>query len=380
MIDSKKKLALVATLFAIATTPLNVVPLTIGALITVFAVAEDSAGALLTVELLVMAGVAFLLAPMRTRALSNKLVIFACLLSPIAALWAAEIDLFSSLYWARVPAGFAAGLLLLVVNVAIAQSTDPVRVYGIAAFVTALVSICMLLGMPVAIERFAMRGAYWPLAGLAIVTAPIWLRLSIESISSQHARDASETAVRLSPIVVATFIVGNFIIQSVQSSYFAFVERRGSDLQIDAATIGLILALAYTTNLIATALASWFGERFGYIRPLLAGLAVHAICIWIALSTDSVTVFTAAVFGQTMSYFFSIPFQLGIGAALDKSGRLAAVGAATFFLGLAVGPLFGGLVIAKTSFAMLGNVVVAGTTVGLILYAISLRRHYGSRW
>jgi len=382
MSDTRKSRALIATLYTIGATPFNVVPLTIGALIGIFAVSEDAAGGLLTAQLFTMAVVAYLLAPLGLRALNRKLVISACILSVVSALWAAEIDSFGALYQALIPAGVAAGLLILVVNVAVAQAPDPVRVYGIAVFVVALVAIGFLLGMPVAIERFALRGAFWPLAALALLTSPIWLRINIEDIrtSSAVVDDGPVSKVKYSFVVVALYVVGNFIVQVSQSSYFAFVERKAAGLQIDAATIGLILGGAYTTNLLATALASWIGERFGYIKPLVVSVGIHSIAAWTALTADNVVIYTAAVVVQSFSYFLSIPFQLGIGATLDPSGKLATVGAATFFLGLAMGPLLGGLVIANSGFVPLGNLVVAGTAAGLVLYAFALRRHFGGDW
>ena len=132
------------------------------------------------------------------------------------------------------------------------------------------------------------------------------------------------------------------------------------------------MAVGYTAAVGASALASWLSYRLGRYLPLLLGFAVYGLGALTMAITDNGQLFAASFMMLTFGYFFVLPYQLGIPADLDPSGKLSGLGVGIIFIGLSCGAYFGGLLVAHAGYPSLG--IVAATTaaagVALLLYVI----------
>lgn len=361
-----------AAVYTAATMPLNIVPLLIGTLVARLSLAEAQAGAVMTAELLAMAIVAFALAPFGNRLAAYPSAVAGCIVVILASAVTTQVETLSALIATRTVSGAGAGLLLLVSNVLLARGSDPVKRYGTAVFVTAMIAVVLLLVLPHTAAAYGIAGSYGAILLLAVLALPFAWRVRATEDDDQPASMVQGTIAK--PTVLALAVLALLLVQALQAAYYAFVERRADDLAIDAATVGMLLAVAYSATLLATGLATWLGERFGVVRPVAVGVVGHSLCCAVALTTSDVHIFYACVVVQGLFYFFSIPYQLSVGAHLDSSGRFAAAAAAMFFVGLAIGPIVGGFVIENMGFSTLAITVPIGTVVGALAFSFVVKR------
>ena len=92
----------------------------------------------------------------------------------------------------------------------------------------------------------------------------------------------------------------------------------------------------------------------------------------VTVNTTSVTVFVAAYLVMNFCFLFTMSYQLGVGAVLDASGRLAAVGGGIFYLGAALSPLVGGYLITHFGYASIAVGIAVGVLVGLGAFRLLL--------
>jgi predicted MFS family arabinose efflux permease len=368
------EVAAIASAYALATTPFNIMPLIVSAIIAGFGIGEGTAGAITTVELLTMSITAFLLAPLAPKLVSRKLFIFAVGLAVVAHTATLFTDSPASFLMARILAGLAAGILLMGLNTRIACAHDPVRLYGIATVTGTVISVILLIAIPILIHQFNYLALFAVLAILGLIILPVQ---RLAPAQTNH-KAQSQVLTKLPLILIGLLILGLFIIQLVQSGYYAFVERMAQQHALPPEAIGGLLSVAYLTAVPGSALATWLGERWGNIKPIVIGLLGHIIAILLACYSDNTHIFYAAVIAQTFFYFFSIPYQLSIAAHLDSSGRLASISAAVFFFGLACGPILGGWLIENWGYQGIAISVVTFTTLGIVIIAY-LYRHYSNK-
>jgi MFS family permease len=147
---------------------------------------------------------------------------------------------------------------------------------------------------------------------------------------------------------------------------------QAGNMALAAYMIGLGRAFGLTTDFITTTLgaASWIGAvgsilvivagtrmgrfwpvLFAFVPTLLGNAAFHL--------SASPQVFFFANVGTAITWAFIMPYLLGICASLDDTGQMAAFAGFSSHMGLATGPLLGGLLLAAPDYRLLINAAVA---------------------
>lgn len=360
-----------STGYCIATASFNVAPLLIGAMLLTLSLEENQAGLVLTIEWMIMAVTSFLLAPFEKFFPSRKTMLTGISIIFVTYGFTTYYQQYHTLIALKAVCGFGAGLLLLGINKRVAASNDPVRLYGIMSISATTIGALLLMVMPQIIALNGLSGAYSVLAITMLVAFPL---IALAPSTQQEGSESIPEEVhnyRIPPLMAILLFIPLFIIQTAQSAYFSFTESIGAQTGLSIEEIGLRLALSYLLfGISGSALASWLGYRWGKQWPLFTGLILNALAIYTICNTENSSVYTAAVMVQTFSYFFTIPYQLGFAADLDKSGRLAAASAGVMFFGLAVGPLFGGELISHFGYLSLGITMAIGTIFSIVLFYI----------
>jgi len=367
--SARRQLFAVASAYSLATAPFNVSPLLVSAVITVLGANEQQAGQLMTLELLSMSVAAMVLAPFGQIARRTPVVLAAVLLLIAVHGVSALVNSYALLLGLRLLAGIGAGALLLAVNTTIAASDDPVRLYGLSAMAATTVSVLLLFVMPALIAAKGMVGAYGPLLVLAVLLLGVFsiARMNGHPGPVATAADApGSSRVSLASTIVLLFAL--FIIQFTQAALYAFSERIGVERAgLNTESMGLLLAVAYMVAVPASALASWLSYRLGRYIPLLIGFGVYILAALIVGTTQDSTWFIVSFLLLSFSYFFVLPYQLGIPADLDHSGRLSGIGVGTLFIGLSCGAFLGGFLVTHYSYRSLGIVAAVAASLGLVL-------------
>ncbi len=376
---SRRQLSAVAAAYSLATTPFNIAPLLVGGLITVMGASEQQSGQLMTLELLSMSVVAMVATPLGDRARRPLILALATLVLVVVHILSAMVQVYALLLALRVVAGVGAGILLLAVNTTIAASGDPVRLYGAGAVAGTSLGVALLFLMPPLIADHGLAGAYGPLAIVALVVLGFvrWMASTTGAASPEQVpQEKAEMGV--SPLRVALMLFALFVIQMTQAALYAFSERMGVEaVGLSTADMGLLLAVGYLSAVPASVLASWLSYRLGRYLPLILGFVAYGMATLTMAVTASVQLFVVSFVLFNFSYFFVLPYQLGIPADLDHSGKLSGVGVGTIFIGLSCGAFLGGVLVSQFGFTSLGIVAAATACAGvcLLLYVIGGAGH-----
>ncbi len=374
---SLMQVAAIAAAFVLATIALNLMPLIISATMSFLSMGEASVGAITSLELLIMSATTFVLAPWAPRLVSKYLVIIAVCLVVVAqgaTLLTTSAQSFSLI---RMLAGIGAGLLLLGANTRVASHRDPVRLYGVCTVAGAMVSMLLFSVLPSLMSEYGHEALFITLACLGLLILPLQCFFPrSEATGPEQSSEAS----KLPMAIFALIIFALFVIQLTQASYFAFVERMAVSIhQLSPQAIGGLLGGALLAAMVGSSLATWLGQRWGQLVPLVLGLGGHGLAVMMTCFGNDALMFNVGIIAQALFYFFSIPYQLGLAAQLDPSGRLASVGAAVFFFGMSCGPVLGGWLVETWSYAAIAWAVMLGLVAGLGILSFLIKRHTPSQ-
>lgn len=362
------RLAFISTCITFGTIAIvqNALPLLLGVIVVGLGLSAGEVGIAFTLEGFAMGFVAFTLAPFIGKLPQRQTIWGAMALLLVTHLAMAFVDNVAHVMILRALGGAFAGLALVGLNNIVATSSDPVRFYGGVNASGILLGILSFMILPTTIELWGIRGGFWPIAAVIILIVPIMARIPEPGATQEELPKHSTTT--KTPLSIF-YLVAIFLVQAGQVAYYAYIERRATDIGLDPQTIGNALTVGYSLSLGTMLLASWMGERFGRMIPLAIGLAGHMICIGIVLTTRDPSIMIPAMILQSPFYFFSIPCQLGIGAALDHSGRIANFAIGIFFIGNGFGPMIGGFLIETVGYSAISVLNLVVVLTGLLIYS-----------
>lgn len=352
--------------YALVMMPANVSPFLVVTFMSDLSLTADQAGFVLTTELVSLALTAAILSPFAARVAIKGTLLVGAGLALLGNTLTMQVESMDLLITYRIIAGLGAGVLLLGVNVGIARARDPIKLYGLANMTGLSIAAVLFLILPGLIERWEILGAYGSLALLVLIALLLILILPAPKQTIKKSIDLSTLSV--SRIKILCLTVALLLAPATYLSFYVFSEPIGTRTGLSIQQMGVLLATIQFGGVLAASLASWFGSRRGIFIPLLGALGGQAVAIFIATQTDSSFVFITSFLIINMLFLFSMPFQLGIGAILDKTGRLASIGAGIFFFGGAGGPYLGGYLIENHGISSIGIVTCVGVIIALTCF------------
>ena len=115
-------------------------------------------------------------------------------------------------------------------------------------------------------------------------------------------------------------------------------------------------------------IAALLGVRLGRVSPIVVGILLSALGRWLYISAASAGTLMAGAFFWGLGFYFVSPYQVGLGAALDRKGRVAVAIAAAANFGYAVGPGMAGRILQYTDRDWLMAVIAASTVASMLLF------------
>jgi len=347
-------------------------PILIGAVMDGLGLSPAEAGLLSSLELGSMAAAQLGLAP-RMHALSRRrLALGSAVLLVLASTGSAFVQTLPPLVALRVLAGVGAGGLLAASQAAIAGAAEPDRLYARAFLLGGGCSGLLLPLLPLVTAPWHQRGGYLALAGVTLLLLPLLSGLPAAAPAAQGQRTPR------APLALGAGLMmlgAAILLAASQGAVWAFSERIGLGTGLASGEIGIVLGAANMAGLAGAAAAAWLGLSRGRTLPMALGLAVVAGACWIIPRVAQPGAFSAAQLAFAAAYYFSIPFLLGLAAALDATGRLATAFGACTTIGTALGPVVGGwLVAGGGSYRPLGGAALVGALLALLLLAPVARR------
>lgn len=243
------------------------------------------------------------------------------------------------------------------------QETDRNFAFSIAAQVA--FGVVAFASLPFAVASYGLAGIFLPLAGVAILIAPLLRWLPAHS-SRQATGDASSSSVSLAPAIIA---LGILLIWCIGlGGIYAFEERIGVAGGLEATTVGSALAVAVAIGFLGALAASWIADRWGRIPPVSVALLAQVGAIALLQGDLSWTQFaiTASVFH--FFWNFTGPYLMGMVATSDPTGRIAVLMPAAQTGGFAVGTALAGNLMTGGSITAANAVAIGGCLIALVIF------------
>lgn len=252
---------------------------------------------------------------------------------------------------------------------------NPERIFGSFQLVWAIGSVALFSIGGEVTATYAHRGIFALIAAMTLAISPLLLLIP-DLRALKHAETRAMPSV---PLLGSLLFVAIVLYVAVSAGLFAFSGPMGERIGLDTAAVGYILTVSTVVGLAGAGAATALNVRWGRAIPISAFclgymLVAFVLCLWKDPVAYSVAVIVSAVL-----YYFSLPYLFGLAAALDHSGRWAAVAGSAYLLGFAAGPIFAGAVVAASGYASLAVGCVAMTVAAWILAMFVVGRAFAAR-
>jgi predicted MFS family arabinose efflux permease len=341
---------------------LMIQPMLVGAMVDTLGFSEPRAGVVIVGEMtgFTLASLAASLVlhiwNRRAIAVAGITLVFLC------NLLASTATEFTPLLAYRAIAGMGSGFLLSSFNATAAATREPERIYGLGFGLFLGVGALFLVVVPDVIIEAGLKGTYLAVAALCVPVLAItvlWLPRYTPQVKRQI--DGAPEKTRIG---VLMFLANILVLYVGHQAIWAYQERMGVAIGLDISTVGLILGIALATGFLGAWIAWGFGVRFGRTITQVVSLSISILAALLLVYGGSLFTYAAASILIPLSWYYGLPYMIGIAAWLDPSGRAVTVGGAMWPIGSALGPAIAAYVIANT------NGYLAIGWVGVICYVI----------
>ena len=297
-----------------------------------------------------------------------------------AGIMSALTDSYSVLVVCRIMLGAGGALVGVSGTAAVASSRNPERIYAVVMIVSEVV----LAFVPALLERlalgpFGLDGGFY---GLAIATAllmPLFIWLLPPRRSEGVSTTSAWTAILQAPnrAIAVVAMLALFVYNTGQGGIWTFLAEIGRRSGVDDRLYGDSLTVISLMALSGSFLAIWIGDRFGSKWPIVLGIGVN-VAAGAALNYGTNPIhFVILNVIWIGSYYFVVPYMLGLMARLDDLGRWAVAVDAFWWLGDAAGPPVAGMIVERSGFELFAAFPLTTGFIGITLILRVLRR-FGS--
>ncbi len=255
----------------------------------------------------------------------------------------------------------------------IARTLHPDRTFGVLLFVQFGLGGLGNLYIPRLVPIFGTNVLFLSLIAFSFATAlmvPFLDRYDVTA-EREHVKAEQRAAIPLVPISLV--LASLFLFQASNNGLFAFIIGLGKVSGLELNFITLSLAIAGWIGLLGAGLVIVFHTRYGRTIPLALAMLVTMAATWALHYSDSGTVYLLANCAIGVTWAFVMSYLLGLVAAFDRTGQMAALGGFASKMGLASGPLAGGLLLGDDNYGLLINLAVIGLALSAVASLIPAR-------
>ena len=255
----------------------------------------------------------------------------------------------------------------------IARTLHPDRTFGVLLFVQFGLGGLGNLFIPRLVPVFGTNVLFFSLIAFSVVTllmVPFLDRYEVTK-AQQKVHDTPKAALPLVPI--ALVLASLFLFQASNNGLFAFIIGLGKVSGLGLNFITMSLAAGAWIGLFGAGLVIIFHTRYGRTVPLAVARLMTMAATWALHYSESGTVYLLAncVIGVTWAFVMS--YLLGLVAAFDQTGQMAALGGFASKMGLATGPMVGGMLLGDGNYALIINLAVIGLALSAVASLIPAR-------
>ena len=336
MAGSRPYLAMGA--FAMAgNTPLVVQPMVVGAMVDRLGLTERQAGILASLELAGLTIGILALMGVMGRVPRPTLAVLAVATIVAANVLTCTVSGFAWLLPMRILSGFGAAAAFCVYLSMAAATPVPERVFAVVNAISIAYSGILTL---LAARILQLGGLTGMLLTLALITT---LALLTVPLTRETARAPAAPRSRLQlaaiPQPVLVLLAMMLLLYTGHGAIWAFQERIGVAAGLSEHAVGKWIGVSMLVwGVGGSLLARMLGMCIGRIWPQVLSLGASCVAVLFLVFGSTPLAFATSCGLIALSWFYGLPYQMGLLAARDAKGRAALAGVMMSTAGMAIGP------------------------------------------
>lgn len=295
----------------------------------------------------------------------------------------AQCDTFEALNLSRGLAGLGEGAVLMVANTLVADFEKPDRayavinlaniVYGSLAFFTLPIIFPQRSGLMVfniaAVAMAALAPVlYWTSTRLVQRTSHL---IEAETVRPDH---------HVFSVSAMTLYSAMLFLGSGCGASWSLMVEFGKAVALTQEQIDWAIGIGILAAIAGSGFVAVIELRFGRLTPVLLVTLGTAAVNYSISHTEVAAIFRADILGVLFGMYFLLPYFLGFGADIDKSGRVSAIVCAIFMLTSgSLGPIAGGFITDKIGIYSVGTATAASCAIAAILTIVFVRMEHSAR-
>jgi predicted MFS family arabinose efflux permease len=327
-------------------TPLVVQPMVVGAMVDLLGLTERQAGIIASVELVGLTLGILAMIPVMSSAPRTALALFAVTAIAGANLLTCFVSSFTWLLPTRFLSGIgAAAAFCLYLNMA-SSDEQPEHVFAIVNAISITYSGILTLLAPYLLHAGGLPGLLLTLCLmtlLALLTIPWVLRYG-----PQSSRPTPLSGFTSLPSRVMLLLAMMLLLYSGHGAIWAYQERIGVAAGLDEHAVGKWLGLSMLIwGVGGSLLARFMSMSIGRMWPQVISLGASCLAVLLLVYGSTPAAFAISCGLIAFSWFYGLPYQMGLLAARDPKGRAALAGVMMSTGGMALGPAIAALLLVR---------------------------------
>jgi MFS family permease len=257
--------------------------------------------------------------------------------------------------------GAVGGLLVGIGFAVISRTSEVDRTFGYLLAIQFGLGGLGLIYLPPLVPEFGTKALFYSLIAFSTVTLFMVPFLAEYPIKTKI-RDVGHKSANWKLIALA--LIATFLFQAANMGIYAYAIGIGKFALLESGFINTALGVAAWVAIAGAVLVILLSTRYGRLLPLTIAIVLTAVGLWLLHFSDvkpgnwwtSVYWWSNVLVGITWA--FTISYLLGMCAAFDSTGQMAALGGFASKMGLASGPAVAALLVGEDNYGLIINISV----------------------
>lgn len=349
---------------------LTLLPLFVDQLQQAFALSPAEAGLVTSLNAYAAVAGAIVTAPFATRLPWRRMIVIALAILALCEFVTPLAPGFPALIGLRVFHGIASGVALAISLSLLGRTELPDRAYAVLLVYQSLIAAAGLFVLP----RFT--AAIGPSFLFAALTAGalvgILAAIPLPDFPIKPSADTEGESRSARRWTIAGALIATYMLQAFHTFLVGHALSIGEQLGLARAIVTSGVATGVSMGVLGSILVIAIGARYGRVGPLLCVIppVVLVGVLLLGPAASAATWFSMQIIDY-FTNFFVVPILLGICAAAGDDGRSAVWGGLASMVGIATGPVAGGIVLEMTGVQILIVAACGGMVVATVIAAIT---------
>ncbi len=267
--------------------------------------------------------------------------------------------------------GFCGGSLYSLSLTVLSDGRRPERYFAYAIGAQTVYQIVGLAAGPFLIHHGGVNSILAVFAALCLAGL---LVIGFVPIHGRIPRVAVSSAGLLSrPVLLA--LAGCFLYYVNIGAYWTYIERIGVAAGLGLSAISNGLAFGTAASMAGVLLASWLGDRFGYLTPIAVSAVGVVVAVVLLTGNLQLTAYVVSAVLYGIVWNVSMTYQYSAVNIVDRSRRGVALAPAFHDAGGAAGPALAALFVTQKDHTGALWLVVVSVLASWACFALALRLH-----